>query len=85
MVLSSERVLLESRRWVNRDLANPNGRFSASTFAKRRLIESAGHADQPCGGPHAFDLLDDSATSRRIIRQVLDFLTAQLTPSDCPD
>jgi hypothetical protein len=30
-------------------------------------------------GAHAFDLLDDSETSRRIIRQVLDFLRDQLT------
>jgi hypothetical protein len=30
-------------------------------------------------GAHAFDLLDDSETSRRIVRQVLDFLRDQLT------
>jgi hypothetical protein len=30
-------------------------------------------------GAHAFDLLDDSEASRRIIRQVLDFLKVQLT------
>ena len=32
-------------------------------------------------GPHSFDLLDDSETSRAIIRQVLDFLTSELTPA----
>jgi hypothetical protein len=30
-------------------------------------------------GAHAFDLLDDSETSRRIIRQVPGFLQRQLT------
>ena len=35
-------------------------------------------------GPHAFDLLDDSETTRAIIRQVLDFLTS-VTPPGCPD
>jgi len=40
-----------------------------------RPITLVNHAE----GPHSFDLLDDSETSRRIIRQVLDFLTSQLT------
>jgi hypothetical protein len=56
-------------------------RFFATALALNRPVTLINHA----AGPHAFDLLDDSATSRRIIRQVLDFLTAQLTPPDCPD
>ena len=56
-------------------------RFFAKALALNRPVTLVNHP----AGPHAFDLLDDSATSRLIIRQVLDFLTAQLTPPDCPD
>jgi hypothetical protein len=33
-------------------------------------------------GPHAFDLFDDSSTSRAIIRQILEFMQSQLTAKD---
>ena len=56
-------------------------RFFAQALALNRPVTLINHA----AGPHAFDLLDDSASSRRIVRQVLDFLTAQLTPPDSPD
>ena len=46
-------------------------RFFAKALALNRPVTLMNHA----AGPHAFDLLDDSATSRRIIRQVLDFLS----------
>jgi hypothetical protein len=50
-------------------------RCFARALALNRPITLVNHA----AGPHSFDLLHDSETSRRIIRQVLDFLTAQLT------
>ncbi len=49
-------------------------RFFALAVARNRPITLVNHAT----GPHAFDLLDDSETSRQIIRQVLDFLQASL-------
>jgi hypothetical protein len=52
-------------------------RFFARALTLNRPITLVNHAT----GPHAFDLLDDSETSRRIIRQVLDFLQDQLTPA----
>jgi acetyl esterase/lipase len=51
--------------------------FFAKALALNRPITLVNHA----AGPHSFDLLDDSETSRRIVRQVLDFLTSQLTPA----
>jgi acetyl esterase/lipase len=50
-------------------------RFVAKAVALNRPITLVNHAT----GPHAFDLMDDSATSRAIIRQVLDFLWSRLT------
>jgi hypothetical protein len=50
-------------------------RFFAKALTLNRPITLVNHA----AGPHSFDLLDDSETSRGIIRQVLDFLTSQLT------
>ena len=52
-------------------------RFFAKAVTLNRPITLVNHAE----GPHSFDLLHDSETSRRIIRQVLDFLTSQLTPA----
>ena len=49
-------------------------RFMAAALARNQPITFVNHAD----GPHAFDLLDDTATSRAIIRQTLDFLTSRL-------
>ena len=49
-------------------------RFFATALTLNRPITLVNHAT----GPHAFDLLDDSDTSRAIIRQVLDFLQASL-------
>jgi acetyl esterase/lipase len=61
--------------------------FVASVYAKmsERLSVARKRLNRPLtltnypAGAHAFDLLDDSETSRRIIRQVLDFLRDQLT------
>jgi len=50
-------------------------RFFARALALNRQVTLVNHA----AGPHAFDLLDDSDTSRRIIRQVLGFLSDSLT------
>jgi hypothetical protein len=50
-------------------------RFVAKALTLNRPITFVNHA----AGPHSFDVLDDSNTSRLIIRQVLDFLTSQLT------
>ncbi len=52
-------------------------RFFAKALALKRPITLVNHAE----GPHSFDLLHDSDTSRQIIRQVLDFLGAQLIPA----
>ena len=49
--------------------------FFAKALADNRPITLVNHAT----GPHAFDLLDDSETSRQIITQTLDFLKASLT------
>lgn len=49
-------------------------RFFAHALANNRPITLVNHAE----GPHSFDLLHDSETSRQIIRQVLDFLAGQL-------
>ena len=50
-------------------------RFFAKALALNRPVTLVNHAE----GPHSFDLLHDSDSSRHIIRQVLGFLTAQLT------
>ena len=50
-------------------------RFVAQALARNRPITLVNHAT----GPHSFDLLDDSETSREIIRQVVSFLRSQLT------
>jgi acetyl esterase/lipase len=52
-------------------------RFMAKALTLNRPITLVNHA----AGPHAFDLLQDDDTSRQIIRQVLVFLTCQLTPA----
>ena len=50
-------------------------RCVAAALARNQPITFMNHAT----GPHAFDLLDASEASREIIRQVLSFLTSQLT------
>ena len=50
-------------------------RFVAKALALNRPFTMVSHAT----GTHSFDLLQDSDASREIIRQVLDFLRAQLT------
>ena len=52
-------------------------RFLEKAVALNRPITFVNHAD----GPHAFDILHDSPSSRAIIRQALAFLNAQLTPA----
>jgi len=50
-------------------------RCVAKALTLNRPVTIVNHAT----GPHSFDLLDDSHTSRLIIRRVLDFLTSELT------
>jgi acetyl esterase/lipase len=52
-------------------------RCFAKALTLNRPVTLVNHAT----GPHSFDLLDDSETSRLIIRRVLDFLTSELTPA----
>ena len=49
-------------------------RFAAGALARNLPITIVNHAT----GPHSFDLFDDSATSRVIIRQILAFLQFHL-------
>jgi hypothetical protein len=49
-------------------------RFIINALARNLSITFANHPN----GPHAFDLFDDSHTTRVIIQQVLDFLNLQL-------
>jgi len=49
-------------------------RFLAHALARNLPITFVNHPT----GPHAFDLLDDTATSREIVRQILGFLRFQL-------
>lgn len=49
-------------------------RFFAQALTLNRPVTLVNHAT----GPHAFDLLDDSETSREIIRQILGFFRSQL-------
>lgn len=56
---------------------------SIDRFIRHALVENlpitfVNHA----GGPHAFDLFDDSRTSRDIVRQTLGFLRQHLTAED---
>jgi hypothetical protein len=51
-------------------------RFIAGAVRANLPLTSVNHPT----GPHAFDLLDDSVTSRATIAQVLAFLHAHLTP-----
>ena len=48
-------------------------RFVAGALARNLPITLVNHAT----GPHAFDLMQDSETSREIIRQILGFLRSQ--------
>ena len=50
-------------------------RFVAKALAENLPITLVNHAE----GPHAFDLFDDSRTSRDIVRQTLRFLQQHLT------
>lgn len=50
-------------------------RFVARAVARNQPLTLVNHA----GGPHSFDLLDDTAISRSIVRQTLGFLECQLT------
>jgi hypothetical protein len=52
-------------------------RCFAKALTLNRPVTLVNHAT----GRHSFDLLDDSDTSRLIIRQVLDFLVSELTPA----
>lgn len=49
-------------------------RLLAQAVTRNLPITFVNHAT----GPHAFDLLQDSETSREIIRQILSFLRSQL-------
>jgi len=49
-------------------------RFAARALAANLPLTLVNHAN----GPHAFDLFDDSGTSRRIIRDVLGFFRSSL-------
>jgi acetyl esterase/lipase len=51
--------------------------FLSQAVALNRPITFVNHAN----GPHAFDILQDSPASRAVIKQVLGFLNAQLTPA----
>jgi hypothetical protein len=51
------------------------GRFVARALTRNLPVTVANHPS----GPHAFDLFDDSETSRVIVRQVLGFLKENLT------
>ena len=52
-------------------------RFVAKAVARNQPLTFVNHA----AGPHAFDLLHDSEASREIVREVLGFFRAQLTPA----
>jgi acetyl esterase/lipase len=61
----------------------PAANASADRFIRQGLVQNlpitfVNHAE----GPHAFDLLDDSRTSRDIVRQILQFLRQHLTAED---
>lgn len=50
-------------------------RFVTAALARELPITLANHPT----GPHSFDLIDDSATTRALVRQILAFLHIQLT------
>ena len=50
-------------------------RFVTAALARELPITLANHPT----GPHSFDLVDDSATTRALVRQILAFLHIQLT------
>jgi hypothetical protein len=52
-------------------------RFLAKALLRNQPITFVNHRT----GPHSFDLLQDSETSREIIRQVLSFLRSHLAPT----
>ena len=61
----------------------PATNASMDRFIRQGLVENlpitfVNHAE----GPHAFDLFDDSRTSRDIVRQTLQFLRQHLTAED---
>ncbi len=49
-------------------------RFIAHALAANLPLTIANHPS----GPHAFDLMDDSETSRQIVRRILEFLRSHL-------
>ena len=52
-------------------------RFLVKALTQNMPIKLANHAN----GPHAFDVLDDSDTSREIIREILAFMRFHLLPA----
>jgi hypothetical protein len=50
-------------------------RFVTAALARELPITLANHPT----GPHSFDIVDDSATTRALVRQILAFLQIQLT------
>jgi hypothetical protein len=53
-------------------------RFTAAALAANAPLEVVNHPE----GPHAFDLLDDTAVSRQIVRKALAFLRFNLAPEE---
>jgi acetyl esterase/lipase len=53
-------------------------RFVSAAVARNLPVTFVNHP----GGPHAFDLVDDSDVSRRIVRQILWFMRAHLVEDD---
>jgi hypothetical protein len=53
-------------------------RFVADALRANLPVTLVNHAD----GPHAFDMFDDSATSREIVRRILSFLRFHLVASE---
>ena len=53
-------------------------RFLCEALTHNLPLTFVNHAD----APHAFDLLDDSETSREIVRQILAFLRFHLSPTN---
>jgi acetyl esterase/lipase len=49
-------------------------RFAAKALARNMPVTVVNHPD----GPHAFDILHDSAATREVIRQILEFLVFRL-------
>jgi hypothetical protein len=79
------RSVTDLRRGVPLFIARAGGdEMPGLNVALDRFIAAALAADQPltlvnhAAGAHGFDLADDSAASRGVIRQLLDFLTSRL-------